>query len=75
MGYQVHHRRKLSVRRPHQRQEVTGLVVNGDGPPRLPRKTRRLLRAVEHRARTNQIPTLTPAQRAGWKSLQQMVER
>jgi RNA-directed DNA polymerase len=75
MGYEVHHRRKLSVRRSHQRQQVTGLVVNGDGRARLPRETRRWLRAVQHRVATNRIATLSPAQRAGWESLERMVNR
>jgi RNA-directed DNA polymerase len=74
MGYEVHHRRKLSVRRPHQRQQVTGLVINGEARPRLPRATRRWLRAVRHRVRTNRLSTLSPAQRAGWESLERMVD-
>lgn len=73
MGYTVHHRRKLSVRRSHQRQSVTGLIVNGDRP-RLPRETRRWLRAVRHRVATGRISTLSPQQRAGWDSLEQMIE-
>ncbi len=42
--YVVHKRRKLHVRRSHQRQQVTGLVVNDR--VNLPRATRRWLRAV-----------------------------
>ena len=72
-GYQVHKRRKRHVRRAHQRQIVTGLVVNER--PRLPRYKRRWLRAVEHRMKTTGQATLTPAQLAGWHSLQSMIEK
>lgn len=40
---------KTTVRRAHQRQEVTGLVVNG-GETRAPREFRRQLRAAKHNA-------------------------
>jgi RNA-directed DNA polymerase len=85
-GYRLHRRKKLSVRRRHHRQMVTGLVVN-DGV-NLPRETRRWLRAVEHRAQlakepfdfSKQVsygrrlqPTLTPAQRDGWRAFQAMI--
>lgn len=76
-GYQMHVKKKLHIRRRHQRQEVTGLVVN-DGPPRLPRRVRRWLRAVEHRIAMGGAAgraTLTPAQLAGWRALAGMVER
>jgi RNA-directed DNA polymerase len=42
------HPDKTSVRRPGQRMEVTGLVVNGEGEPRVPRAFRRRLRAALH---------------------------
>lgn len=74
-GYEMHMKKKLHIRRRHQRQEVTGLVVN-DGPPRLPRRVRRWLRAVEHRiAVGGRRATLTPAQVEGWRALAGMVER
>jgi retron-type reverse transcriptase len=71
-GYTIHRRKKLHVRRQHQRQEVTGLVVN-DGV-RLPRTTRRWLRAVKHHQKTGRPTTLRPAQLDGWIALEQMVE-
>ncbi|MFW5738749.1 MAG: reverse transcriptase family protein [Myxococcota bacterium] len=46
-GFRVHPR-KTRVARKGARQTVTGLVVNGDGAPRVPRKIRRELRAVLH---------------------------
>ncbi len=42
------HPDKTRVHRPGGRQQVTGLVVNGDGPPRVPRALRRQLRAALH---------------------------
>jgi RNA-directed DNA polymerase len=70
-GYRLHGRKKLNVRRRHQQQRVTGLVVNER--VNLPRPTRRWLRAVEHRIRTGKPATLTPEQLAGWRALQQMI--
>jgi len=72
-GYRLHHKSKLHIRRRHQRQIVTGLVVNDR--PQLPRTVRRWLRAVEHRAsRSGGVPTLSPSQRDGWRALCSMVE-
>jgi retron-type reverse transcriptase len=39
---------KTRVARPGARQQVTGLVVNGNAAPRVPRKLRRQLRAAVH---------------------------
>ena len=72
-GYEMHLRRKLSIRRRHMRQMVTGLVVNER--VRLPRETRRWLRAVRHRARNGGQPTLNRRQLQGWTALESMVER
>jgi len=69
-GYRLHGR-KCSVRRRHQRQVVTGLVVNRR--PALPRPLRRLLRAARHRVATGREATLTPAQLAGWAAFESMV--
>ncbi|MGD8237890.1 MAG: reverse transcriptase family protein [Armatimonadota bacterium] len=70
-GYRLHMRRKLHIRRRHRQQLVTGLVVNES--VKLPRRTRRWLRAVEHRAATGRRPTLSAEQLAGWRSLQSMI--
>ena len=72
-GYETHKRRKLSIRRRHMRQMVTGLVVNER--VRLPRETRRWLRAVRHRLRTKGHATLDRRQIQGWTALESMVER
>jgi RNA-directed DNA polymerase len=71
-GYRLHTDRKLRVLRPHMRQTVAGLVVNERA--RLPRPTRRWLRAVEHQASQGREITLTPSQLQGWRALQNMIE-
>jgi hypothetical protein len=45
---------KTRVHRRGGRQQVTGLVVNGAGPPRVPRALRRQLRAAAHNLRRGQ---------------------
>jgi RNA-directed DNA polymerase len=88
-GYEPHLRKKFDVRRRHQRQEVTGLVVNRRA--NLSRSTRRWLRAVEHRAKgserasnissrnlsdvSRKRPSLMPEQLEGWRSLRNMINR
>jgi RNA-directed DNA polymerase len=72
-GYRMHGRAKLRIMRRHQRQIVTGLVVNEK--VQLPRKTRRWLRSIEHHLRNGRPITLTPAQLQGWRALRGMVEK
>ena len=72
-GYELHQRRKLSIRRRHQRQVVTGLVVNrGVG---LGRSRRRWLRAVEHHVAKGRTATLDERELAGWRSYAAMVAK
>jgi hypothetical protein len=70
-GYRLHTRRKLQIRRRHQRQSVTGLVVNET--PNLPRAKRRWLRAVEHHLATKRRASLTAEQLAGWRAFRHML--
>ncbi len=70
-GYRMN-RSKLRVMRQHNRQIVTGLVVNEK--VQLPRKTRRWLRAVEHRLKNGLKATLTREQLTGWKAYQQSIQ-
>jgi len=70
-GYAIHTRKKRRIMRRHQRQEVTGLVVNQK--VQLSRATRRWLRAVRHRAETGGSPTLSLAQLQGWQAFEQMI--
>ena len=71
-GYEVNEE-KTQVRRRHQRQEVTGLVVNER--IHLPRETRRWLRAIEHRLRTSGQSSLSEEELSGWLALTAMVHR
>ena len=73
LGYTLHQDRKLQIKRRHERQLVTGIVVNERLA--LPRETRRWLRAVEHAAANGRPTTLSPEQLAGWQSLRDMVSR
>src|SRR5262245_56443734 len=70
-GYDLHEEKKLRIHRRHDRQLVTGLVVNQR--VNLPRATRRRLRATEHRLKKTGKCTLTPRQLAGWNALKQMI--
>jgi hypothetical protein len=72
-GYQLHMKKKLHVRRRHDRQQVTGLVVNER--VNLPRAVRRRLRAIEHHLRAGRTATLSHAQLVGWKALQTMIAK
>jgi RNA-directed DNA polymerase len=71
-GYRFHVRRKFHVARRHQRQIVTGLVVN-DGV-RLPREIRRRLRATRHRMSKGQPPLQGAASAQGWFAYERMIE-
>ncbi|NLF32534.1 MAG: RNA-directed DNA polymerase [Planctomycetes bacterium] len=70
-GYTLHQKRKLIIRRRHQSQRVTGLVVNERVA--LPRSTRRRLRAIRHCLDTGRPATLTASQLAGWDALEHMI--
>jgi RNA-directed DNA polymerase len=70
-GYRLHGKEKTSVRRRHQRQVVTGLVVNRKVA--LPRTIRRRLRAARHNAARGRPVTFTPDQLQGWASFEEMV--
>jgi RNA-directed DNA polymerase len=70
-GYRLHQKKKLHIRRRHQCQKVTGLVVNEKVA--LPRQTRRWLRAVEHHYAIGGETSISPTQLAGWRALQNMI--
>jgi retron-type reverse transcriptase len=72
-GYRAHGRKKLSIRRRHQRQQVTGLVVNDK--VHLSRERRRWLRAVKHRHATGRPTSVSADQLAGLRAFEQMIER
>jgi retron-type reverse transcriptase len=70
-GYRIN-KAKLRYLRSHQQQRLVGLVVNDK--VQLPRKTRRLLRAVEHRLRSGGNATMTRQELAGWRAYEKMVK-
>jgi retron-type reverse transcriptase len=72
-GYRMHGKEKTSVRRRHQRQVVTGLVVNRKVA--LSRPLRRRLRAARHHLATGRPVTFTPEQLQGWTAFENMVRR
>lgn len=71
--YRIHVTRKVQIRRRHERQAITGLIVN-NGPPRLPRATRRWLRTVEYRRYSGGAPTIDDEALRGWQALEAMIE-
>ena len=71
--YRIHVNRKVEIRRRHERQAITGLIVN-EGPPRLDRERRRWLRAVEHRRYSGGRPTIDDDALRGWQALEAMIE-
>lgn len=73
VGYKLNPQ-KTRIFRSFQQQLVTGLVVNEK--VQIPRKTRRLLRSVEHRFKQrdhSKLPTMRRAQLDGWKSFEKMI--
>jgi hypothetical protein len=74
-GFRLHPE-KTRVHRRGGRQQVTGLVVNGGGPPRVPRKLRRQLRAAAHNLRRGKPfkEGETPARLAGYAAYVYMTD-
>ena len=72
-GYRLHTGKKLRIWRRHDRQMVTGLIVNDRVA--LPRRTRRKLRAAAHHVATGRPATLSAAQLDGWRALELMIAR
>jgi retron-type reverse transcriptase len=70
-GFRVNNR-KLRILRKHQRQEITGLVINET--VNVPRRKRRWLRAVEHHVATGRPASLSQEQLDGWRQFMRMVE-
>jgi hypothetical protein len=71
-GFRIQLKKRVRVQRPHQRQTATGLVVNQ--AVNLPRATRRLIRAMRHRAGLGQLDAAGRQRLAGLEALLRMVE-
>ena len=72
-GFHIQMKKKVRVQRPHQRQTATGLVVNRQ--VNLPRATRRLIRAMQHRQRLGQLDAEGQRRLKGLEALMDMVAR
>ncbi|MCC7358333.1 MAG: RNA-directed DNA polymerase [Anaerolineales bacterium] len=70
-GFRIQWKKRLRLQRAHQRQTATGLVVNA--VVNLPRATRRLIRAMQHRDRLGQLDEAGRRRLQGLVNLQQMV--
>jgi hypothetical protein len=70
-GFQLQLKKRVRVQRAHQRQTATGLVVNRQ--VNLPRRTRRLIRAMQHRRRLGQLDADGQRRLRGLEALQAMV--
>ncbi len=70
-GFQLQLKKRVRVQRAHQRQTATGLVVNRH--VNLPRRTRRLIRAMLHRQRLGQLDLPDQQKLKGLEAFQQMV--
>ncbi len=72
-GFKIQMKKKVRVQRVHQRQAVTGLVVNRI--VNLPRTTRYRIRAMQHYERTGRLDAAGKRQLRGWEALLGMIER
>jgi retron-type reverse transcriptase len=72
-GFKIQMKKRVRVQRAHQRQTATGLVVNAK--INLPRATRRLIRAMQHRERLGQLDPAGQQRLRGLEALLAMVER
>jgi hypothetical protein len=70
-GFAIQWKKRIRIQRAHQRQTATGLVVNQQ--INLPRTTRRLIRAMQHRARLGQLDPAGQRRLRGLESLAAMV--
>jgi hypothetical protein len=71
-GFQIQLKKRVRVQRAHQRQTATGLVVNQR--VNLPRRTRRLIRAMQHRRRMGRLDPAGHRRLEGLEALLAMVE-
>lgn len=70
-GFTIQMKKKVRVQRAHQRQTATGLVVNQT--VNLPRTTRRLMRAMQHREKMGRLDAAGQKRLRGLESLARMV--
>lgn len=72
-GYQIQKKKRIRVQRPHQRQTVTGLVVND--ALHLPRTVRRQIRAMRHCREQNRLSGTELSRLEGYEALFKMLDK
>jgi RNA-directed DNA polymerase len=72
-GFTIQMKKKVRVQRAHQRQTATGLIVNRQ--VNLPRRTRRLIRVMQHYERSGRLDANRQKQLRGLEALAKMVEK
>jgi hypothetical protein len=72
-GFTIQKAKRVRYQRSHMRQEVTGLIVNDQIS--LPRETRRLIRAMQHRQKKGTLDPGSVSKLHGYLQLQEMVQK
>ncbi|MFA6249892.1 MAG: retron St85 family RNA-directed DNA polymerase [Candidatus Shapirobacteria bacterium] len=72
-GFEIQKKKKVRIQRQHQKQTVTGLVVNKK--VNLDRKLRRIIRAMEFQKRNGELAKNKINRLLGYQSLAQMVDK
>ena len=72
-GFRIQRKKRVRIQRAHQRQTATGLVVNQK--LNAPRAMRRLVRAMQHRARLGKLDPAGQKRLSGLQSFLEMVEK
>ncbi len=72
-GYTIQKKKRVRVQRPHQRQTVTGLVVNKK--VNFPRELRRRIRAMEHHESLDDLNKEQSNELKGYQALVRMIEQ
>jgi RNA-directed DNA polymerase len=72
-GFQIQKKKRIRIQRSHQRQTVTGLIVNQK--VNLPRFLRRRIRAMEHQLSLGKIPKYRQTSILGYIALRNMLSK
>lgn len=72
-GYKIQYQKGIKILRSHQRQIVTGLIVNEE--VRIPRETRKLIRAMQYRLQRGLLSEKDKKRLEGYELFSSMVEK
>ncbi len=72
-GYKIQYQKGIKILRPHQRQIVTGLIVNEE--VRIPREMRKLIRAMQYRLQKGLLTEKDKKCLEGYELFSSMVEK